>query len=861
MRYKEILMVLLLLTTALSASKVDYDKRKYFTKRIKKAPIIDGKLDDVVWNQVEWGNHFTERDPDPDTPPSQQTKFKILYDEEYLYIGVRAYDSEVAKIDKRVCSRDDFGSDWIEVNIDSYNDDRTAFSFTSLVCGSQGDEYISNDGDNWDENYNPVWFNESNVDKEGWTTEYKIPFSQLRYADADEQVWGIQVARRIHRFNERSYWQPVPKRAPWVSSFGELHGLKGIKRSSSLELIPYNVWKVDRYKNNPDNKLQDGEDGEIKFGLDGTYRITNDLTATFTINPDFGQVEADPAELNLSAFENFQWERRPFFNESNDLFRYSMNYSGYDGYYGNDMLFYSRRIGRLPHGYSSTYDFSPKNTTILGAIKVTGKLQNGLNIGVLESITSREKAEWYDENGDLKKEVVEPGTNYFATRFSQNFNGESSNFGGMITSVIREEKSADELGLNRTAHTGGIDFGHKWQNNMYMFKANFVGSHITGSKETITNEQYSYNRYFQRPDADHLKIDENKESMTGYSGFFQFSKIRGTFVGDLGATFRSPELELNDIGYMRSADVVGIWNYFGYRTYKPGKVFKYNAVNIGQRHIYNTDFDWESTSVFVNTQNGLNNNWSFGGGVYFDPQHYSFTALEGGPKLRLPWKVNGDFYLNSPEEKDVSYGCGGWSDYAAEGIDKEIGMWTYINIKFNDKLRININPEYETDLEIDTYYDQIDYNGKTEYLFSRLEQDWWRLSFNANYIFKPGLSLKVFVSPYVVWGKYSEFKLIDDADNNTRSKRFKPASKEIMSEFGFDDSNYTDFFNYINFQANTVLKWEFLPGSTMYLVWTHSRDEYVSKNREINPIDDIDNLFKIYPNDIFLLKVSYWFNK
>ncbi|MDA3885980.1 MAG: DUF5916 domain-containing protein, partial [Candidatus Delongbacteria bacterium] len=768
MRYKITIIIIFIVIACVNVFANDeYTKREYYTKKTDIPPVIDGKINDPVWDNIDWADQFTEKDPDFDTPPSQSTKFKILYDDEYLYIAVRAYDTESEKISKKICSRDDFGTDWIEVDIDSYNDKRTAFSFNSTTCGSQGDEYVTGNGNSWDSSWSPVWFNQSQVDSLGWTTEFKIPFSQLRYTDDDEQVWGIQVGRRIHRFNERSYWQAIPQHAPLVSNYGQLHGLKGIKKSSSLELIPYNVWKVDHYKNDYDNKLKDGQDGEIKFGLDGKFRVTNNITSTFTINPDFGQVEADPANLNLSAFENFQWERRPFFIEGNDLFYYYCTSAMFGGYYSMDQLFYSRRIGRLPNGYSSDYDKSPTNTTILGAVKLTGKLENGMNIGFLESVTGRENAEWVEADV-LHKQVIEPRTNYAVSRFSQNFNEENSSIGGIITSVIREQKYADELSLNRTAHTGGVDLQHKWNEGTYSVNGSFTASHITGTKETITNEQYSYNRYFQRPDADHLEIDENKESLTGFGGYLKIRKSRGNIVWENGATFRSPELELNDIGYMRSADVVAGWTYAGLRTLKPGDHFKFLSVNYNHRYIYNTDFKLESAMYNINSHNSLMNDFSFGGGVTYVPEFFSFTALEGGPTLRYPWNVSADLYLNSPEQKKINYGFGGWGGYSPEGSEEKYGLWTYLTIRFNDKFRFSFNPEFITDTQGDFYYDQTDIAGNREYLFAKLKQDYWNFKINANYCFTPRLSLKLFVSPYVVVGKYSEFKLINDADNSDR---------------------------------------------------------------------------------------------
>ena len=382
-------------------------KRIYTTKFLgnEKPPVIDGLLDDAGWNIVEWTGDYIENQPDENTPPSEQTRFKITYDRKNLYLAFRCFDSQPDSIVRRLSRRDGFAGDWVEVNIDSYHDLRTAFSFTITAAGVKGDEFVSDNGNNWDGSWNPIWYAKTNIDDKGWTAEMKIPFSQLRFGKAKEQIWGIQSTRRFFRQEERSLWQRVPQDAPgWVSEFGELHGLIDLEPQKQLEIQPFGVLQYDTYPKEEGNRFRDGSDFKLNGGVDAKIGITNDLTLDLTVNPDFGQVEADPSAIALDGFEIFFREQRPFFVENNNIFNYQFSRSNAGDTFGADNLFFSRRIGRSPQSFPDTDGFvdQPDNTTILGAAKFSGKTRNGWSIGVLESVTAREFAE-IDENGEFKR--------------------------------------------------------------------------------------------------------------------------------------------------------------------------------------------------------------------------------------------------------------------------------------------------------------------------------------------------------------------------------------------------------------------------------------------------------------------------
>jgi hypothetical protein len=402
------------------------EKKIYQTTFTSSAPAIDGLMNDSCWSQVEWSGGFIQVQPDENKPPSQRTEFKILYDNNNLYVFIRAFDTEPEKISRRISRRDYFDGDLVEINIDSYYDQQTAFSFTASASGSKGDEAITQDGNNWDDSWNPVWYLKTSIDDKGWCAEMKIPFSQLRFGKMEEHVWGIQLMRHIFRLEERSRWQFIPKGSPGqVHLFGELHGIKNIQPVRQIELMPYAVARMERFEKVAGNPFLDGSKSVLSAGLDGKAAITNDLTLDFSINPDFGQVEADPSEVNLSAFETYFSERRPLFVEGKNIYEFEPSNTIVIGKMSADNLFYSRRIGRYPHNYPSVSDSEyvdmPESSTILAATKLSGKTKNGLSIGILESVTANEKA-LIDSAGFRRKESVEPLTSYIVGRLQKDFN-------------------------------------------------------------------------------------------------------------------------------------------------------------------------------------------------------------------------------------------------------------------------------------------------------------------------------------------------------------------------------------------------------------------------------------------------------
>ena len=511
---------------------------------------------------------------------------------------IRAFDTEPEQIVQRMSRRDGFDGDWIELGIDSYYDQRTAFTFTASVSGVKSDRAVSGDGDNWDSTWDPIWYLETSIDKEGWIAEIKIPFTQLRFSNNKEfQVWGLQIRRHLFREEENSFWSYFPQEeSGWVRHFGELQGIKNIKPKKQVEVSPYIVAKHERFDKEDDNPYkEDGYHNSIGVGLDGKIGITNDFTLDFTINPDFGQVEADPSEVNLSAFESYFEEKRPFFIENRNITDFRVSRGG--PFHMNN-LFYSRRIGKSPSYYPDVdsdlgeYADVPQNTTILGALKLTGKTTNGLSIGVIESVTSEETAKvlrYNEENDELKEieETVEPLTNYLITRAQKDLNDNNTIIGGMFTATNRFINDDHLNDLNKNAYTGGVDFSQYFKEKKYLLTVKLGMSHIEGDSTAILEQQTSSRRYFQRPDNDYANFDSSRMSLTGTSGLIRFSRESNSklFWGGW-FTWQSPEFELNDVGFQQRSDGIFQVLYGGYNWTEPFSIFRFLHFELAQWSYY-----------------------------------------------------------------------------------------------------------------------------------------------------------------------------------------------------------------------------------------------------------------------------------
>lgn len=839
-------------------------------------PHIDGRLDDPAWEQVPWGGgDFIQVSPDAGASPTIQTKFKILYDEKNLYIAFRNYDPEPNKIVSRMSRRDGFEGDWVEVNIDSYYDKRTAFSFTSSVSGVKGDEYVSNNGSNWDSNWDPIWYLQTSVDADGWIAELRIPLSQLRFADKPEHTWGLQITRRFFRNEERSLWQYIPPDASgWVHLFGELQGIKGIKPQHQLEIQPYILARTESFEKEEGNPFVTGKSSGIDVGLDAKIGITSDITLDLTVNPDFGQVEADPSQVNLSAFQLFFQERRPFFIEGNNTLTFPVV-----GFWNNN-LFYSRRIGRQPQGEIETdpddeddgvdeYVRSKNNTTILGAAKLTGKNKKGFSWGILESVTALEKTD-VDSAGVSRSMAIEPRTNYFVSRFQQDINKGNTVVGGMFTATNRDIDDKHLKWLHDDAYTGGIDVLHNWKERTYYITAKAMMSHVKGSTDAIRHTQESAERYFQRPDNDHENVDSTRRSLAGTGGLLMYGKQSGKLVYEAGLIWHSPEFETNDIGFMPFTDFLTQWTWMQYRILKPVGIFRSMRFNAVQ--YLDWDFDRRNTGEGYDLDGSLEfkNFWAFSAGTSYRVFGISNADLRGGPAIRYPGSVNLWMNASTDRRKKLQLGV---SPQWLQGFDNYSDVKT-IDFTFNyrpvNALSVAAIPSFSINRNTMQYVTTQSSGGTDRYIVGEINQTTARLTMRMTYMITPNLSIQYYGQPFGTSGEYTNYKYITDADARRYEQRYFPVPSSWLTlnedEYSVDENQdgtaeYTfdkPDFNFGQFRSNMVLRWEYIPGSTLFLVWTQEMngDFYGDKS----PAHDRYTFnFVDKPHNIFLVKFTYRF--
>lgn len=876
----QLLALFVLLFTSISSDLCAQNqaKRVYNTAFAQTAPEIDGQMNDPCWEQVEWSGDFIQIQPYENKAPSQQTSFKVLYDDDNLYILVRAFDSEPDKISRRISRRDNFDGDMVSVAIDSYYDQQTAFSFTAMASGAKGDEAVTQDGNNWDESWNPIWFLKTSIDDKGWCAEIKIPLSQLRFGKKDEHVWGIQVMRHIFRLEERSTWQFIPKGSPGqVHLYGELHGIKDIKPKRKIELLPYTVARTERFAKDGENPFLDGKKSAFSAGLDGKAAITNDLTLDFSINPDFGQVEADPSEVNLSAFESYFSERRPFFVEGKNIYEFEPSSSIVIHNMGADNLFYSRRIGRYPHNSpelkDNEYADIPEATTILGAMKLSGKTKDGLSIGVLESVTANEKAT-IDNGGVRRKESVEPMTNYFVGRLQKDFNKGETVFGGIVTAVNRDITNPALNYLPTAAYTGGLNFNRNWNERTWYFNANAEFSYIKGSTEAIVTAQRSSARYYQRPDASYVSVDSSRTSLAGYGGTLKFgrsSKKRLQF--ETSFTLRSPGLEFNDIGYMRYSDVIHHGSWVAYYIRDPFSIFNNFYLNTNYWMYWNFSGERLSAYTNMNFNTQFKNKWRLNGNLTRTGNSKSTNLLRGGPTFILPGALNVNLNVQSKQSRKTSFYAGNYQGFGDVKSFRNQEYWAGINYRPMNSLAISFSPDYSITNNELQYVSEQAIKNDPRYIFARINQKTASFTFRINYTFTPELSLEYYGQPFVSAGKYTEFKRVTSpkaerfrdrySNFNAQELSFSKENNSYLidedhdgaSDYSFDNPD----FNFQQFRSNLVLRWEYRPGSTLFFVWSQGRTNSVS-NGSFDYERDMRDLFGVTPHNVFLVKFSYWFS-
>lgn len=831
------------------------------------SPRLDGRLDDGVWQQASWVSDFAQKEPVENGVPSGKTEVAIVYDDAAVYVGARLHCEHPESLAMYLDRHDNQGpAEQFIVSFDSYHDHRTAYGFGVNVAGVRFDRYnlSDNEGDR-DFSYNPVWEAKTARDSVSWTCEMRIPFSQLRFNDQPVQTWGVQFNRWIPGRFEDVFWVVIPKNSTGFSSwFGELHGIRDVKPSRRLELMPYVASNAGIAGEAPPpvDPLHDRVTLDKRFGGDLKMGLGPNLTLDATINPDFGQVEADPAVVNLSAYETSFSERRPFFSEGNELLQ--PEGPGY---------FYSRRIGGAPRGPASG-DFVkyPENATILGAAKVSGRISAKTSISVLGAITDREKATVYDTAAQVEsKVVVEPTTVYGLTGLRREFGASGSTVGLLLTGLNRDFGPNGDLKklLRSQAYTGNFDWNLRFQGGKYDIVGYAGFSHVRGDSTVIARTQQSSAHYFQRPDEQsRLSVDSTRTAMTGFTAQVRGGKRSGKhWLWGGGANIETPDFELNDIGLLGSADDISQWGHVTYRETKPGKLF----------HSYWVEFDWSGgwNGAGTNTYQefDLYGEFTFRNYSSVDlffiacPATHSDDLTRGGPLMKRLGTLDFRVGYNSPHGRSSQYNAqvlyqrkerNGWYYEATGSYSRRIGS----------RLAVSISPDWTL------YYSPLAWYGKDtsggtatygdRYIFAGLRASEARIGTRVNYYFSPVLSLEVYVEPFAASGDYSDHGELAAVGTSSIRQYGTDGTSITQDADGYHVTDGSSSFDLPNnnfgdrsFQSNMVLRWEFARGSAMYLVWQRNRNDAREPGRQVR-FRSLGDAFAADGSDYLALKISYW---
>ena len=842
--------------------------------------VVDGILEEQVYSNPPITS-FTQKDPNEGKPVSERSEVWVSHDDHNIYISGRFWDSNPDSIDVTLMRRDNVvESDWFFVYLDTYNDDRTGYFFAVNAGGSIADGTLFNDS--WDDDsWDGIWEKQTTVDESGWNVEIRIPFTQLRFNESDKMTWGINLNRDIKRKHEMSFYVMVPKNeSGFVSRFADLIGLDGIKSKQRLEILPYVVQKAQYLVHDSNDPFYKSNQYKTTVGADLKFSLGSNLNVDATFNPDFGQVEVDPAIVNLSAFETFYSEKRPFFIEGSIIF--SFGYGGANNNWGFNFsvpeLFYSRRIGRPPQGNVSADGFInyPSETRILGAAKLSGKIDESWSIGLLSSVTERSFAEIQTDNGERIEEEVEPLTHYSVFRTQKEFNAGKQAVGLIFTSVNRDLKNENlSSRLSDQAYTFGLD---GWtfldEDETYVLTGSVIGSYTSGSRDYLIRLQKQPYRYMQRPDKTYMPLDSSLTSIGGYFSRIMLNKQKGNFYVNAALGLISPGFEYNDLGSQWMADRINGHIVTGYRWFEPDDIFRRKNIYLAYSRTSDYEDNIARSGFYLSAITQFLNYWGINMNSSYNFKSVSTTLTRGGPKLNIPenFSVNINAYSDS-REKIVIYPYFSYWQNTLKSNEKYFGL--EVEWKPSSQISFTVGPEYSINKTLFQWVTNVSdpfaastYNNR--YVFADLKQETISANIRLNWIFTPTLSLQLYVQPLIAVGDYEGFKEIINPptldvltygsngseiiyDKEDDSFSIDPDGNGPAEQFSISNPD----FNFKSLRGNVVLRWEVLPGSVFYFAWTNSRTNFDDPGR-LNFTNDFSNLLRSESDNIFLAKFSYW---
>jgi hypothetical protein len=855
----------------------DDARRRVRSVRLTGTIRVDGKLDDAAWATAPAAAEFMQMYPRPGAPPQDQTEVRVLYDDDAVYVGARMFDSRPDSIAAPLARRDPIPiySDFLHVLFDSHHDRRSGFRFSVNPRGVKKDMLLSNDvveDGNWD----AVWDVETSIDSLGWVAEYRIPFSQLRFGRAGpgDRVWGFQVIRDIARRNERTTWSPWSMTdGSYVAKFGDIVGFADLAASHHAELMPYVAGRLTHAPDEPTNPFFEHNRRRTSIGVDLKSGLPGGLTLNATIKPDFGQVEVDPAVVNLSAYETFFPEKRPFFVEGAGIFNFGTvrTYNSYNV----EQYFYSRRIGRAPQRLlAAPFVDAPDQTAITGAAKVSGRL-GPWTVGVIDAITRRETALFASSDATVRgRAPVEPLTNFAVARLRRDINEGRTHLGAIFTATHRAlGDTALRPLLRNSALTGGLDFEHGWSQRKYYVSGFLAGSRVSGSAAAIAATQRTSSHFYQRPDAGYLEFDPTRTSLEGYVGEIAFQR-NGAFHASVDLKLTSPGLELNDLGFEGRADYKSLSTMVGYQSFTAGRHVRRFNVSAGQNAAVNFGNVLIANSSFLKGNAMLNNFWTLNATLSADGSVRSDRLTRGGPLARTAAAYNMTASIGSDTRRTVSSTLGGsygWDDYGSQTAS----ISASVVVRPTSSVRVSVAPSLNRSFAALQYLQSVGDSTAAvtfsrRYIFGTLRQTTVSAETRIEWTLTPLLSVQFYAQPFASAGHYGSFRELAAPassgyptygvdrgtivrDTTTRDYTVDPDDDGAAAPFRIVNPD----FNVRSLRGNAVLRWEYRPGSQLYLVWQQRR-EGAGAFGHFNLAHDVRAIFQQRMTNMFAVKFTYW---
>jgi hypothetical protein len=853
---------------------------------------LDAKLDEAAWQTAQPITDFRQIDPEEGKPASQRTDVRFLFDDDALYIGAKMYDSEGGKgVITRLVRRDDqFDSDFFEIVIDGYHDHLSRAFFDLNPSGSKSD-YIGIGTSCCDNSWDPVWEAATHVDADGWTAEIRIPYSQLRFSRDSAQTWGLQVRRFIKRRDEQDQWAFWGKtEAGGPSRFGHLEGLRIPSASSHLEVLPYLVSKASSVGSTPGDPFDNHGRPTMRAGLDLKDRLTSNLTLDATVNPDFGQVEVDPAVLNLSAFETFFPEKRPFFVEGAQIFNFGGMNCNFCSNVEGMSSFYSRRIGRAPTGASLATDPNefadvPDATTILAAGKITGRTASGYTVGLLNAVTGKANARVQTPTGDRAKQEVEPLANYFIGRLKRDYMNGNLVVGGVMSGVARQIDADFAPRLARHAEMYGNDVYYTWNDHMYSFRAQGALTNVSGDPREILLRERSSARYFQRPDRGSgsggflsNRFDSSATALRGAGGYARIAKETGDWFGEMGLNTRTPGYETNDYAFQQRADYIWYNANIGRTWTKPTSWYRSIYSIAGGQTQTNYEGDRTAKQLHAYFSETTPQFWYVSTFYIHRFSTIDDRQLRGGPAIKVPTShfIETDVTTDSRHVVTANAGVSYyWDDKGG------VSPYAYLNASYRpvSNVSVSFGPSWNPSRNYAQYVTAISDSTATgfygtRYVVSNLEQRTLGLDTRLNVTFSPTMSLQLYVQPFFASGNYYDFKeylttrttetAVYGKDRGTITSTRDAGG--MVTQYAIDPDGIggakpftigNPNFSQQSLRGNAVFRWEYRPGSVLYVAWTHSRFAD-SAFGDLDLQRDRSALLATRPDNIFLVKASWW---